>query len=785
MHSGLNVRYYDVFIDLDFDGLKYEGYEKIGLSTHGELAIDCEGISVGWVKLGGMDAKWRLDGDTLRVVCGEFSGDVEIGFSGKVAPDSVVGIYAAPYEGGRIITTQFEAIYARRFIPCFDNPGYKAKFRLSVRVREGLRVVSNMPPERVDSSGGKLTYRFYESPPMPTYLLYLGVGEFLESEEGADPKLIVACVLGREGKVAYPLRVGRRVVGYFNEYFDIPYPLPKLHFIAVPGTSVGGMENWGAITYGEVFLLASEDSPVEQRMGSVGIIAHEVAHQWFGDLVTMKWWDDLWLNESFATVMSYKAMEKLHPEWDAQAVFVHGEMNDGLFADSLSTTHPIQANVKEAHEIESIFDRISYSKGASILRMLEAYMGEDRFRLGVQSYLKKHSYSSAVGSDFWGALSTASGQDVGVLAEEWIRGEGYPLIHVGVEGRRLRLRQEKFTLTPSAASKLYAVPLTLEVNGKHSSLLLREEEKVVEFDSGINSVKLNINRSGFYRVHYQDHTLLAPMNNLEKGGLVDDYYNLLLSRRVGFEEYERVMRVFLNEHKDYLPGWEVSKQLWELYTIKPDKYGALARDAHARLLRLWRSSHGEMAKLTRSIIAERLARLDENYALGLASFYEEYERVPQELRQAVVYAYARANADFDGLLQKYKETVDPEEKIRFLRGLASIRSEESFNRLLELVVNGTLKARDGALVIGATAANPEQRLGLLKALLTSYELFEEYAERLTGHRWAAARILSDPLSREGANRPREVEEIVRKMRRKETERDAREILELMQVYSKL
>jgi len=330
------------------------------------------------------------------------------------------------------------------------------------------------------------------------------------------------------------------------------------------------------------------------------------------------------------------------------------------------------------------------------------------------------------------------------------------------------------------------VPLTLEVNGKHSSLLLREEEKVVEFDSGINSVKLNINRSGFYRVHYQDHTLLAPMNNLEKGGLVDDYYNLLLSRRVGFEEYERVMRVFLNEHKDYLPVWEVSKQLWELYTIKPDKYGALARDAHARLLRLWRSSHGEMAKLTRSIIAERLARLDENYALGLASFYEEYERVPQELRQAVVYAYARANADFDGLLQKYKETVDPEEKIRFLRGLASIRSEESFNRLLELVVNGTLKARDGALVIGATAANPEQRLGSTQgAPRPPYELFEEYAERLTGHRWAAARILSDPLSREGANRPREVEEIVRKMRRKETERDAREILELMQVYSKL
>jgi Aminopeptidase N len=313
MHSGLNVRYYDVFIDLDFDGLKYEGYEKIGLSTHGELAIDCEGISVGWVKLGGMDAKWRLDGDTLRVVCGEFSGDVEIGFSGKVAPDSVVGIYAAPYEGGRIITTQFESIYARRFIPCFDNPGYKARFRLSVRVREGLRVVSNMPPERVESSGGKLTYHFSESPPMPTYLLYLGVGEFLESEEGGDPKLILAFVRGREGKVAYPLRVGRRVVNFFNEYFDIPYPLPKLHFIAVPGTSVGGMENWGAITYGEVFLLASEDSPVEQRMGSVGIIAHEVAHQWFGDLVTMKWWDDLWLNESFATVMSYKAMEKLYP----------------------------------------------------------------------------------------------------------------------------------------------------------------------------------------------------------------------------------------------------------------------------------------------------------------------------------------------------------------------------------------------------------------------------------------------------------------------------------------
>ncbi|MEM0120623.1 MAG: M1 family metallopeptidase [Thermoprotei archaeon] len=781
----IEIKHYDVFIDLDFDGLSYEGNEKIGLSAKGDLSIDCEGLSVRWVRLGGVDANWELKGDTLHVRCTEFSGEVEIGFRGGIPPDSIVGIYTAPYEGGRIVTTQFEAIYARRFIPCFDNPAYKARFRLSVRVREGLKVVSNMPPELVESAGGKLTYRFKESPPMPTYLLYLGVGEFSEHHDDTDdPKLILVCAPGRETKVSYPLRVGRRVVAHFNDYFGVPYPLPKLHFIAVPGSSVGGMENWGAITYGEIFLLASDDSPVEQRIGSAEIIAHEVAHQWFGDLVTMRWWDDLWLNESFATIMSYKAVGKLFPEWDAQALFVHNEMGDGLFADSLSTTHPIQASVKEAHEIESIFDRISYSKGASILRMLEAYIGEENFRRGVQSYLKKHSYSSTVGSDFWGELSNASGQDVGALAAEWITSDGYPLIHVEVEGRRLRLRQERFTLTPNTSGHVYTVPLTLEVNGKQTPLLLKECERTLEFEREIDSVKLNTNRSGFYRVHYQDLSRVAPMNNLERGGLADDYYNLFLAQRIGLEEYKTAVEHALHGELNYLPTWEASKQSWELSTINP-KYEELARDTHRRLLRAWLNRQGDMSKLTRASIAERLCRLDEDYALGLASLYAEYELAPQELRQAVVYAYAQTQADFDELLRRYTQTSDPEEKTRFLRGLASIRSEECFNNLLRLALEGTLKGRDGWLVISLTASNPTQRHALLKALQSSYNTFEQYSEKLTGHGWAVARALVEPLSREAATRPKEVVEVVQRMRRKETEREAREILELMGVYSKL
>jgi tricorn protease interacting factor F2/3 len=785
MEPQLSISLYDVYVDLDFESLSYNGHEKILLSTGGDLELDCEGLEVQWVRAAGRDVGWVLDNHKLRVSCGAFKGELEVAFSGRVPSGSVVGIYAASHEGGRIVTTQFESTYARRFIPCFDHPGFKARFKLTVRVKDGLKVISNMPPETVESSAGSQTIVFRESPPMPTYLLYLGVGDFHEYDYGdRRPNIIVAVLAGRDAKASYPLKVGRQVLEFFNQYFGLEYPLPKLHFIAVPDTSVGGMENWGAITFGEAYLLASDDSPVLQRLLSAEVIAHEVAHQWFGDLVTMKWWDDLWLNESFATVMSYKALENLFPEWDAQGVFQFNEMGGGLLADSLSTTHPIQAEVNEAHEIESIFDNISYSKGASVLRMLERFMGETSFRRGVQAYLSKYAYSNAVGSDFWGELGAASGKDIGHIAEQWIRTPGYPLIHAEVLGRRLKLTQERFSLSCRVPRTTYTVPLTLEVNGKASSMVLSGESTTMEFEGDIRSLKVNLNRSGFYRVRYSDLSLLAPLNNLEKGGLLDDYYNLFLAGKLGFEDYRRVLEDLTNEQHDYLPVWEASSETWQLYTIKPEKYSELATQIHLKLLKAWMKATGDMAKLTRSTVSERLVRLDASYALGLSEFFSDYGSVPQELRQAVVCGYAVATQDFDSLLKRYVETVDPEDKQRFLRGLTAIPSEESFGRLVEHVFKGTFKARDGLVIVASAGANPKQRRALMKTLQESYKLFEDYAEKLTGHRWLASKPLKDPLAREGATRATDVEAILKMMYSRETERDVNEIRELMEAYSR-
>ena len=773
----VNVESYQLF--LDFELPNYTGSVKIEYSDCDEkLALDCEGLEIHFVK---PSVSWIMENQKLVLHGVESKGTLEIGFSGKVAKDALVGIYTAFYENGSIVTTQFEPIYARRLFPCIDHPAYKAKFKLVVSVNEALKVISNMPCS-VEKSGNKLVYTFEETPPMSTYLLYLGIGDFTELESGTKPKLILACVKGRESKTNYPLKTGVSVLEFFECYFGIPYPLPKLHFVAVPGTAAGGMENWGAITFGEVYLLADENSPVEQKINCVYIIAHEVAHQWFGDLVTMKWWDDLWLNESFATLMGFKAMQALKPEWEPFSVFVQEEMKFGLLEDSLSTTHPIQAKVNEAHEIEGIFDAISYSKGASVLRMLEAYLGEDAFRRGVNLYLRTHAYSNAEGKHFWGALSQVTSSDVGSLAEEWISKAGYPVLLIEVQANKMKIRQERFSLATSP-SETWKVPLTMEVNSKTKSVLLRKEEEVLEFEDEISSFKLNLNRTGFYRVYYSSLDKLSELNAIEKAALLNDYFNFALSGRISFSEYLDVARRYFDE-KEFLPVLELSDELVLLYTLSPEKHSPLFREFHLKQLPRWKNKKGEMQTLTYSTLCERLALFDESYALGLSELFAHYDLVEPNLKQAVAYAYAVSTRDFETLFERWSKSSDPEEKMRFLRSLGAIRSEDAFEKLLELTFKGVFKARDGALLIGATSNNPWQRKALLRALISEYEKFEEYSQTLTGYRWSVARFLVSPLSKEGATNPH-VERVLEKMQSKETAREVQKIRGLSKAYSRL
>ena len=389
---------------------------------------------------------------------------VEVEYAGTLNK-RLLGFYLSEYEhrgrARRLATTQFEAADARRAFPCFDEPAAKATFDISIIVQGGDTAISNMPVASKKAVRGgrggaaRTRYTFETTPVMSTYLVYLGVGDFESiggrTDDGVAVRVVTVRGRSREGR--YALGLAKKLLGLYGRYFGSPYPLPKLDLIAVPDFAAGAMENWGAITFREAVLLYDQrTSSTRTKQFIAEVVSHEIAHQWFGNLVTMEWWNDLWLNESFATFMATKFVDMLHPEWDMWEQFAGDAVAAAMSLDSLHATHPIDVDVASPAEIREIFDAISYDKGGSILLMLEDYVGEAAFKRGLRRYLRDHAYGSAAGADLWDAIGDASGLPVRRLVQAWIGREGFPVVEAsmgaggrGGRGRRLRLRQERFT----------------------------------------------------------------------------------------------------------------------------------------------------------------------------------------------------------------------------------------------------------------------------------------------------------------------------------------------------
>ena len=332
---------------------------------------------------------------------------IHIDFTG-ILNDRLLGFYRSQYKDNKgktkfLATTQFEAADARRAFPCWDEPKAKATFDISIIADKGLTAISNMPVEKTKKIGKKTRYTFSRTPIMSTYLIYLGVGEFefLSSKLGKITIRIVT-TKGNKSKGKLSLEFTKKFLRYYEKYFKIKYPLPKLDLLAIPDFAAGAMENWGAITFRETILLYdSKTSSTKTKQFIAEVISHELAHQWFGNLVTMEWWNELWLNESFATYMATKIVDKFYPEWDLWDQFVETSMNSAMMLDGLKTSHPIDVKVNQPSEIREIFDNISYDKGGCVLRMLENYVGKENFQRGLQHYLKKHMYQNARGESLW------------------------------------------------------------------------------------------------------------------------------------------------------------------------------------------------------------------------------------------------------------------------------------------------------------------------------------------------------------------------------------------------
>ena len=480
---------------------------------------------------------------------------LEMEFTG-ILNDRLVGFYRSEYQDAEgqtrhLATTQFEATDARRAFPCWDEPAQKAVFDVTLIFDDAYQAVSNTPiVEESSPAPGLRSVRFGETPIMSTYLLAFVVGDLVSVEaDAADGTRVgIWTTRGKENQAGFALDTSVKLLGYFNEYFGIPYPLPKLDHIAIPDFAAGAMENWGAVTYRETALLVDpENSSAGTRQRVAEVVAHEMAHMWFGDLVTMEWWDDLWLNESFASWMGTKAVDWLFPEWEMWTQFVNMDTNRALSLDGLKNSHPIEQEVKNPAEVSQLFDAISYSKGGSVIRMLENFLGPEVFQGGLYRYLKGHEYGNARTQDLWEALEEESGLPVTNIMDSWVKQTGYPVLQVQAarseDEVQVSLSQERFVYDRLLGEEepnpeVWRVPVTVSAPGASSaSMVMEAKEAAVSLPAASPQsdwYKVNADQTGFYRVNYtnEDWQRLAPaIRSLElpatdRLGIQNDAYAL-------------------------------------------------------------------------------------------------------------------------------------------------------------------------------------------------------------------------------------------------------------------
>jgi len=725
----LQVKDYDVFLDVDFDALKFSGKVRIDMSSTGDINLDAVDLEVTGVKTNGQNVPFKQHGNVVDIQTGRFSGPLEVDYKGKVS-ESLTGFYKAPYGDKYILTTHFEAGHARRLLPCIDHPAYKADFKLTVRTRNDLSVISNMPVESEKKEGNKKTVTFHKTPKMSTYLLYLGIGRFEEDKNRHNKtELYTASVVKPDGKIKTGLafEAAQKSLEFYEKYFGIPYDLPKLHLIAVPEFAYGAMENWGAITFREILLHADKDTSTSTRKSIAEVIAHEIAHMWFGDLVTMKWWDDLWLNESFATFMAYKVVDWAYPQWKIWQDFVKNSTGGAMARDALNSTHPIEAKVRSPEEIEELFDEISYGKGASILRMIEAYIGPDKFQKGVSNYLKQFRYSNASGSDLWNHLQQASGMDVSHLMEGWIGKVGYPVVKASLSSGKLLLEQERFLLSGEREKQTWPIPVTITVDNKTQQLMLDKEKTEVSV-SNPKSLKLNVDRTGFYRIDYRGPELQAlvwasKLSGLDRYGLANDAWAFLNAGRMSWREYQSLLERFFDE-EEYLPAFEVSERITNLFLIAPKKVGDLSRKYHKSQLNILSGKRDENSSLLKGTLAARLAILDDVYAREAGAKFKELVAVAPDMKRSVIIGHARSSNDYDGLIDRYKKSTTDEDRLRYLEGLASFKRPDLVRKVQEFAMAGNVKRQDiGRGLLQFATSNPD-------AHAVTWQWFRDNIEKL-------------------------------------------------------
>ncbi|QLI95054.1 ERAP1-like C-terminal domain-containing protein [Limosilactobacillus mucosae] len=724
--------HYDIYLDIDRAAKHFKGITTIkGNAVDTKIALHQKFLNVASVQADGQDVPFSFS-DRQEAIQLELphSGDVELKvvYDAKLT-DTMMGIYPSYYtvagQKKQLIGTQFETTAARQAFPGIDEPEAKATFSLAIKYDEqpGETIIANMPEDHVENG----VHYFQETVKMSTYLVAFAFGElqskFAKTKSGVEIG-VFSTKAHQPKELDFSLDIAKRAIEFYEDFYQTPYPLPQSYQLALPDFSAGAMENWGLVTYREAYMLLDPDNTtLNQKRLIATVITHELAHQWFGDLVTMKWWDDLWLNESFANMMEYVAVDALEPEWNVWEMFQTSEVPMALQRDATDGVQSVHVAVDDPAEIDTLFDgAIVYAKGARMLVMVRALLGDDAMRKGLKNYFAAHQYGNATGADLWQALGEASGMNVGQIMESWLEHPGYPVVEVKVEDGKLMLSQQQFFIGDGEEkSRLWQIPLNANYNQapaifSEQSLVLGDYAQLRKQNG--RPFRVNVGDNSHVIVKYDETLLNDILDHLDELGAIDqlqllqDLRLLAEGRQISYAQIVPLLSRFkdsrsgivnemlyhvANSLKNFVqPAAKTERQLQQLFD-------QLSVKQVQRLGWLSQKDESNDDQLTRPIVLSAALYAQNRDTIKQAqALFDQYQDhladLPADVRGLVLANEVKNYGSqelFDTLLADYQKTADAGFKQDICAALTKTQDDQLIAQLIDRFEDAdTIKPQD-------------------------------------------------------------------------------------------
>ncbi len=645
-------------------------------------------------------------------------------FEGKIT-NPMHGLYPCYFkidgQNAELLATQFESHHAREVFPCIDEPEAKATFDLTLESEARVAVIGNTPIKEQHSEGDKLITSFKTTPVMSTYLLAWVAGPLDRAQATTKDGILVSAYAtqGKGHQLAYALDATVRQLEFMNEYFSVPYPLSKCDIIALPDFSAGAMENWGCITFRENLMLVDEHSSTRTRQFVTMVVAHELAHQWFGDLVTMRWWNDLWLNESFANWMEYFVPSQLYPQWQLMTQYYDDETAFAIKRDSLASVQKIQQEVHTPEEIQALFDpAIVYAKGGSLINMLHAHLGDEPFRKGLRLYFERHKYSNTEANNLWQTWGETSGQNVMAFMNPWITQAGLPVITVGVGDQTVNLHQQRFFSSPQHGEMPdqtnWPIPL---LSDQLDTPMLQAPTASIQLTSRDRPLLLNQGRTGYYLTQYDEVHMAKLATEVQAGnlsvidrtGLLSDNLNL---SEAGLQSLLTTLKLLDSyQGEDSFAAWGPISSIIETLKIFAGDDEAMLVQVRSFVQGLAQSQYQRLGwapikdepyfdELLRPLIIAHLSYAEDQQVITKLQDMFAQATTPSDIWgdiRATTFAVSMKFGDksaFDKLLEWYRASSSAEQRTQLAAGLTASRNPQLIQRALDLLTTDDVKLQD-------------------------------------------------------------------------------------------